>query len=337
MPNPPSPQMVFETFNAFQRTDALKTAIELGLFTAIAAGSDTPEALASACGIAQRGARILADYLTVIGFLKKENGRYQLSPEANAYLDRNSPTYLGGAVEFLCSEQHRGRFQRLTQAVQAGGAQEDDESVLAPESDAWVRFAHGMAGMMAMPAELLAQRVLQGATTPMKVLDIAAGHGLFGIAFARQNPNAEVTALDWANVLAVAEQNAGSAGVGQRHRLLPGSAFDVGFGDGYDVVLLTNFLHHFDTAANESILRKVHSALKPGGRAVALEFVPDESRVAPTDSAAFALIMLATTPAGDAYTFREYDAMFQTAGFERSECFALEPTIQQVVIGHRSA
>jgi 2-polyprenyl-3-methyl-5-hydroxy-6-metoxy-1,4-benzoquinol methylase len=337
MPNPPSPQIVFETFNAFQRTEALKTALELGLFTAIGAGNDTPQALASVCGIAERGARILADYLTVIGFLQKSDGRYQLSPEASAFLDQNSPAYLGGAAEFMCSEQHRGRFQRLTQAVQTGGAKEDDESVLAPESDVWVRFARGMAGMMAMPAELLAQRVLQGETSAMQILDIAAGHGLFGIAFARQNPNAEVTAVDWANVLAVAEQNANQAGVAERHRLLPGSAFDVEFGEGYDVVLLTNFLHHFDAAANEAILRKVHAALKPGGRAVALEFVPDDSRVAPTDSAAFALIMLATTPAGDAYTFREYDAMFQAAGFQRSECFALEPTMQHVVIGHRSA
>lgn len=335
MSNLPSPQIVFETFNAFQRTEALKSAIELGLFSAIGAGHDTPAALAAACQVAERGARILADYLTVIGFLKKSQGRYRLSPEAAAFLDRSSPGYLGDAVEFLCAARHRERFQRLTDVVRAGGASGDEDSVLDPEHDAWVKFARGMAGMMAMPAELLAQQVLQGTTAPMKVLDIAAGHGLFGIAFARQNPQAEITALDWANVLAVAEENARRAGVAARHRLLPGSAFDVDFGAGYDLVLLTNFLHHFDAAANEAILRKVHAALKPGGRAVALEFVPDDSRVAPPDSAAFALIMLATTPQGDAYTFREYQAMLESAGFARSECFALEPTMQHVVVAHR--
>jgi ubiquinone/menaquinone biosynthesis C-methylase UbiE len=186
-----------------------------------------------------------------------------------------------------------------------------------------------------MPADLLAQRILQGSTAPLKVLDIAAGHGLFGIAFARHDPQASIVAVDWANVLNVAQENAERAGVADRYRTLPGSAFEVEFGGGYDVVLLTNFLHHFDATTNESLMRKIHAALKPGGRAVALEFVPDENRVAPPGSASFALVMLATTPAGDAYTFREYEAGFKSAGFARCECFNLEPTMQQVVVAER--
>ncbi len=331
----PSPQLVFETFNACQQTAALKSAIELNLFSSIAVGRDTPAKLAAACQASERGVRILADYLTVLGFLEKSHERYRLSAESSAFLDPNSPAYLGGAVEFLCAAEHRARFDRLTESVQAGGAPENEDSVLAPEHDAWVRFARGMAGLMALPAELLAQRVLAGATPPMKVLDIAAGHGLFGIAFARHNPQAEIVALDWANVLEVAQENAQRAGVAERHRGLPGSAFEVEFGNGYDLVLLTNFLHHFDAPTNEAVMRKVHAALKPGGRAVVLEFVPDENRVTPPASASFALVMLATTPAGDAYTFREYETMFRTAGFARSECFALEPTMQHVVVAHR--
>src|SRR5437667_349702 len=81
---------------------------------------------------------------------------------------------------------------------------------------------------------------------PWKVLDIAAGHGLFGIAVARQNPNSQIVALDWSNVLAVAQENARAAGLGDRYHTLPGSAFEVDYGGDYDLVLLTNFLHHFD-------------------------------------------------------------------------------------------
>jgi len=331
----PSPQLVFETFNAFQRTAALKAAVEIGLFSAIGAGHDTPAALAAACGTAERGVRILADYLTVLGFLSKADGRYRLSPEASMFLDERSPAYLGAATEFLCSPEHQARFSDLAGAVRAGGAPQNGDSVLEPEHDAWVKFARGMAGLMSMPAELLAQRILQGSSAPLKVLDIAAGHGLFGIAFARHNPQAVVTAVDWPNVLEVARENAERAGVSDRHRSLPGSAFEVEFDEGYDLVLLTNFLHHFDAATNESLMRKVHAALKPGGRAVALEFVPDESRVAPPASATFALVMLATTPAGDAYTFAEYQAGFRSAGFAKCECFNLEPTMQQVVVAHR--
>jgi len=329
---PPSPLMFFDTINAYQRTAALKSAIELELFTQIARGHNTAAALAGACHVAERGARILADYLSIIGFLTKEGDRYALTPDTATFLDRQSPAYVGGAVEFLTTAHMRQRFEELSDAVRAGGAR-DEDNALNPEHEIWVRFARGMAGLAAMPADVLAQRVLASApTAPMRVLDVAAGHGLYGIAFARQNPNASVVASDWANVLTVAQDNARKAGVQDRHTTIPGSAFDVDWGGGYDVVLLTNFLHHFNADENKRLLTKVHASLKPGGRAVALEFVPNSDRITPPTSAAFALIMLATTPSGDAYTFAEYEPMFRSAGFARVECSNLEPTMQQVVI-----
>src|SRR5206468_379909 len=104
-------------------------------------------------------------------------------------------------------------------------------------------------------------------------------------------------------------------GVGARVQLRPGDAFTTDFGTGWDLVLLTNFLHHFDPPTCERLLAKTRAALAPGGRAVAVEFVPDEDRISPPEAAAFSLVMLATTPAGDAYTFREYEGMFRRAGF----------------------
>ena len=93
-------------------------------------------------------------------------------------------------------------------------------------------------------------------------------------------------------MLQVAKRNAEKAGVQDRYELLPGSAFDVPYGGAYDAVLLTNFLHHFDHPANVSLLKKVHTALKPGGVAATLEFVPNDDRVSPPQSASFALTML---------------------------------------------
>jgi 2-polyprenyl-3-methyl-5-hydroxy-6-metoxy-1,4-benzoquinol methylase len=150
----------------------------------------------------------------------------------------------------------------------------------------------------------------------MRVLDIAAGHGLFGIEIAKQNPQAHVTGLDWAPVLRVALKNAEKAGVQDRYDMLPGSAFDVEFGGPYDAVLLTNFLHHFDKPTNVGLLKKVRGALKPGGRAATLEFVPNPDRVSPPMPAAFAMTMLTTTTDGDAYTFAELAAMYSDAGFK---------------------
>jgi 2-polyprenyl-3-methyl-5-hydroxy-6-metoxy-1,4-benzoquinol methylase len=167
------------------------------------------------------------------------------------------------------------------------------------------------------------------------VLDIAAGHGLFGIAVAQQNPQAHVVAVDWAAVLGVAKGNAERAGVADRYEALPGSAFDVDFGEPYDIVLLTNFLHHFDHATNVGLLKKIYAALKPGGRAATLEFVPNEDRISPPMPAIFSMTMLTTTPSGDAYTFRELEAMYREAGFERISAQAVPPSPHTVVMGYR--
>jgi 2-polyprenyl-3-methyl-5-hydroxy-6-metoxy-1,4-benzoquinol methylase len=148
-----------------------------------------------------------------------------------------------------------------------------------------------------------------------RVLDIAAGHGLFGIAVAERDPEAEVVAVDWPRVLAVASEHAASRGVAARHRTIAGDAFTTEWGGGYDLALVTNFLHHFDVPTCTSFLRKVHASLVAGGRVAVLEFVPDENRLGPPFAAGFALTMLAETAAGDAYTFAELRAMLEDAGF----------------------
>jgi len=181
--------------------------------------------------------------------------------------------------------------------VRKGGTLHEGGTV-SHENPVWVLFARAMAPMMAMPAEAIASAVGAQQGMPMRVLDIAAGHGLFGIAIARQNPNAHVTAVDWPQVLEVAGENARSAGVADRYYKLPGDAFEVKFDAPYDVVLITNFLHHFDKPTCEAFLRKVRSSLAPGGRAVTLEFVPNEDRVTPPAAAGFAMVMLGSTPSG---------------------------------------
>jgi 2-polyprenyl-3-methyl-5-hydroxy-6-metoxy-1,4-benzoquinol methylase len=137
-------------------------------------------------------------------------------------------------------------------------------------------------------------------------------------------------------VLAVATENAKSHGVADRQTLRPGSAFEIDWGGPYDLVLLTNFLHHFDVPTCEQIAAKAFAALKPGGRAMTLEFIPDSDRVHPPSTATFALTMLATTARGDAYTFAEYERIFHCAGFSRSEFHPLVPTNQQAVVSYKS-
>ena len=320
--------------NAHQRTEALKAGIELEVFTAIGEGNTTVAEIAKRCHASEKGTRVLCDYLTIMEMLTKQGDRYGLTLDSSVFLDKRSPAYLGGAVEFLASPMIMAA-EIHGEAVRKGGTAMPDDGTIGPDNPIWVTFARAMAALMDLPSQLMAKLVDPNADRKLKILDIAAGHGLFGIAFAKNNPHAEITALDWKAVLEVAKENAQKAGVADRYNTIEGSAFDVEFGSGYDLVLLTNFLHHFDAPTCETLLRKVHAALADGGRAVTLEFVPNEDRVTPPDAAGFSMMMLTSTPSGDAYTFSELERMAANAGFSRSTLHPLPPTIEQVVISEK--
>ena len=297
----PTPTLFFETISAYQRTEAIKAAIDLDVFTVIGEGNRTASQIAIRCDAAERGVRILCDYLTLIGFLTKDEDGYCLTQDSAVFLDRRSPAYIGSTVEFLASDQITEGFKHLAAAVRKGGTAIPEAGTLAPEHPVWVKFARAMAPMMRPVAPGIAQLIDPEANRKIRVLDIAASHGAFGLAFAIRNPQAEIVGVDWANVLEVSKENARAAGVSDRHSTIAGSAFEVDYGTGYDVVLLTNFLHHFDPPTNEKLLRKAHAALAEGGRAVTLEFVPNDDRVSPPSVAGFSLTMLSGTPSGDAY------------------------------------
>jgi ubiquinone/menaquinone biosynthesis C-methylase UbiE len=332
----PSPALFFDTVNAYERTEALRAAIELDLFTVVAGGKRTAEQVARACQASPRGVRILADYLTILGFLRKDGDRYEVTPDTATFLSRQSPAYLGGTLEFFLTPKLRESFAKLTEAVRRGGTAVSEKGTVSHDNPIWVPFARAMAPLMQLPARLLADLIGDDTSQPLRVLDVAAGNGLFGITIAKRYPKARVTALDWPIVLAVASENARKAGVARRHTLLGGSAFEVDWGGPYDVVLLTNFLHHFDGPTCETLAAKAFVALAAGGRAITLDFIPEPDRITPPSVAVFALTMLATTAHGDAYTFAEYQQVFAKAGFLRSEFHALPPTMQQAVVSYKA-
>ena len=152
---------------------------------------------------------------------------------------------------------------------------------------------------------------------------------------AKQNPAAHIYAADWKNVLEVATKNAQTMGVADRYHLLPGSAFETDFGEGYDLVLITNFLHHFDPPTCTNFMRKMHTTLISGGRAAIAELVPNPDRVTPPTAAAFSMMMLATTPNGAAYTFEEIESISTNAGFTRVELAPPQIGLDRLVIAYR--
>jgi ubiquinone/menaquinone biosynthesis C-methylase UbiE len=329
----PTPERFFNAINSYQLTEAIKSAIELDVFTAVNEGNTTAATIAKRCTATERGMRMLCDFLTIHGFLSKEGTQYALAPDSAMFLNQHSPAYIGAAIEFLLAPRLRKGHARLTEAVCRGGTALG-EGTLEPENLDWVKFAQAMMPLMHRPAQIMAAELRKGGEAH-KVLDIAAGHGIFGISVAKQNPATHVYAADWKNVLEVATKNAQAMGVANRYHLLPGSTFETDFGSGYDLVLIANFLHHFDPPTCTTFMGKVYAALKPGGRAALAEFVPNPDRVTPPTAAAFSMMMLATTPSGDAYTFAELESISKNAGFARVELAPPEIGLNRLVIAYR--
>lgn len=326
-----SPQAFVDAVTAYQKTAAMKAAVALDLFTAIANENGELERISNRVQASERGVRMLCDYLTVQGFLQKEVGRYRLTPSTAAFLTTSSPAWMGSMVEFLAAPEMTALWLAdPVSYVRNGGSV--GLGTIAPDNPVWVKFARAMVPFVTQNAQDIAQQVSTWPTAPKRVLDVAAGHGLFGIAIAKAVPCTQVVATDWQAVLEVAQENAVAAGVSARYHTIAGSAFEVEWGTDFDLVLLTNFLHHFDPPTCVKMLSKVRESLSPGGRVLAVEFVPNEDRVSPPLAAAFAFVMLASTPKGDAYTALEFEQMGREAGFARVSVAPLPPSPQSLVV-----
>ncbi len=271
--------VIFDALNAYQKTKALQAAVELDIFTHIADGATTAAELAKRSQAAERGVRILCDFLTIHGLLTKTGSEYGLTIDTGAFMNRHSPAYIGAAVSFLAHQDHSGHFSDLTAVVRKGGSL--GQGNLRPSDPVWVEFARSMAPLMAGNGQNDCAHGLRRIRRADQGIGHRGGHGLFGIQVALTNPAAQVVGLDWGNVLEVARENAAKAGVADRYTTIEGSAFEVDFGSDYDLILLPNFLHHFDHATNVQLLKKAGAALKPNGVIATVEEVPNDDRVTP--------------------------------------------------------
>src|SRR4030088_222437 len=154
--NRPTPERILNALKSYQQTAALRSAIELDVFSAIGAGANTSATLAANTGAAEKGVRVLCDYLTVQGFLTKEQGRYALTQESAIFLDRKSPACLASMSGFLGTERARSIFDSLTETVRNGGSvwKEGGDNTK-PNDEFWVAFAKSMAPLTVTSAEFI--------------------------------------------------------------------------------------------------------------------------------------------------------------------------------------
>ena len=330
----PSPSRLTDNVFAFQRTAALRAAVGLDVFTAIGEGHDTPVMLSQRCAAAERGVRVLCDFLVGLGLLDRTEGRYVAAPDAATYLDRRSPRFIGDALDFAASETIIKAVLSDPVAMVREGRTilGEADHFVAPDHADWRTYARAVAPMMASSAAFLAELVTSREGALRRILDIAAGPGQNGIALAKRLPDAQVTAIDWPSVLEVAAENARAAGLRERWSAQPGNAMETEFGGPYDVALVVRFLHLLAPRQREALLHRVHAALAPGGRLVVLQIMLNDDHVSPAFAAAMNFNVLATTPSGEVPTAGEVETALRKVGFERLEWHDLPGADERIVI-----
>lgn len=315
-----SPQQIVGLLQGFLGSAAMKTGLDLEVFTHVAHGNDTAEKLAAAKNVPVRAMRILCDALVVFGALSKSNGRYTVPPVAQMLLVKGSPVYLGAMAGIIVNKIVWDEVGRLTEVVKAGHSLLD-HGAEAHDHPFWQEFSRRSKQMatIAGPAVAdIAAAAFPGGG-PRRILDIAAGSGMYGFSALKRFPEARLVSVDWPGVLKLAEPTAQQMGLRDRVEFRPGDIFTDDLGGGYDLVLAAHIYHHFSIDRNLELSRRLYHATAPGGVLVIVDMIPDENRESERFALAFALTMLIWTRDGDTYTLSEYERMLKPAGYRDIE------------------
>ena len=313
--NEPDPGKIFETAFAFTTTRILLTAVDLEVFTHISKGLHRVSDIAKASSASVRGMEILLNGLTSLDFLTKSGGKYDLTPLSEKFLVKGKPSYYGDFVQHI--DDLWESWGHLTEAARTG------KPVKRLEKDHGPAFFEKMVMQivpMSYPCAKAAAESL-GAGSSWKnldILDVAAGSGAWGIAFAERDNGARVTALDWPNVLEVTKRLVHKFELAHRFSYLPGDLREVDFGnDRYDLVILGHICHTEGAEKTRELFSRVQKALKSGGKILIAEMIPDDEREKAVFPLMFAANMLVNSTEGNTFTMAEYRDWLKEAGFAK--------------------
>lgn len=308
-----TPRRILATLQAYRDAAALNTAIELELFTRIAHGTDTAHKIANELDIPVRGVRLLCEYLASTGLIEKEDEQLRLTGDVALYLDKKSPAYLGSTLGVLYTPPLLRGFEHLTESVRAGRSAniEEPKSNGRPE---WIDLARGLTDP-AVRLKAFAETVNLPAGQRLKILDLGARDGAFGIAIAARYPNSIIVALDSPEALHAAQKNADAAKLGTRYQNVPGDPMVAQFGMEYDAVVIADHLYQFEPSQITSLLMRIHHALKKTGQLFILEFLSNDSPEFIREFSGYRLNVLAANPNGEVYSVGEMKGMIESSGF----------------------
>jgi SAM-dependent methyltransferase len=293
----------------------LEAAIRHRVFDVLEACPKTVKETAAATGASERGLRAIMNVLVGLNFLAKmDGGRYALTPESETFLVSTKHDFQGGILKHGSMELIP-KWLHLNEIVRTG-----KPSVTVNEegtgSEFFQKFVVDLFPINYPSALALANHLALGDSgEPVRVLDLAAGSGVWGIALAQSSDRVEVTAVDWTNVLPATERTVAGFGLTDRYTFVGGDLLAADFGRDHNVATLGHILHSEGEARSRTLLRKTLDALAPGGTIAIAEFLVNEDRSGPVVSLFFAANMLVNTDNGDTYSFEEIRGWLTEAGF----------------------
>jgi ubiquinone/menaquinone biosynthesis C-methylase UbiE len=293
----------------------LEAALHHRVFDVLDGGPKTIRELEAATGASGRGLTAIMNALVGLNLLSKnEAGKYALTPESAAFLVSTKPGFSGGMIRH-CSQHLIPKWLRLTEIVATG---KPATAVNQEQQGAafFQNFVEDIFNMSYAPAKHLASTLnLNNANGPVRVLDLAAGSGVWGIALAQQSEQVRVTAVDWPDVIPVTRKIVGRFGLSDRFHFVEGDLHSADFGANHQVATLGHILHSEGEQLGRALLRKTFDALAPGGQIVIAEFLVNDARTEPPLGLLFAVNMLVNTENGGTYSANEINGWLQEAGF----------------------
>jgi SAM-dependent methyltransferase len=309
-----TPERIMQFVSGYWSTAILVAAVEHSVFTHVECGRSTPEAIAKAAGISERGARALCDGLVALGLLaRSEDATLRNAPDASEFLVEGKDSYMGGLARRAFGDFDL--WKRLPEVVRTGEPGDTPRAEI-EDSAHWDSLIFAIAPMAAPAANAVVHALDFAARGKVRVLDVGGGSGMFSATLLRANPQARAVQVDWPRVNRAAKRFVVALGVGNRFDTVDGDLHAVELGEGvYDVAIYSNIAHQESPAQNRVLLQRLRRALRPGGSLVVSDFLVNDDRTGPPFSLLFALQMLLETRGGSTYTERDYRSWMEEAGF----------------------
>ena len=315
--NQVTPERLMQFGFAYAPPIIIAAAVSNKVFDSLESGSKTVDQISKETGASARGLRMLMNALVGLELLKKDRHRkYSLTPESAAFLVSNKPGALAGFFR-LNVTQLVSKWLQLGDVVRTGrpaqAVNQEGEG-----TEFFSGLVENIIPMSYATAQTLADHLkLAKAKNEVRVLDLAAGSGIWGIVLAQASARVRVTAVDWAGMIPTTKRITQKFGVGARFKFIEGDLLEADFGSGYDIATLGHILHSEGEERSRQLLKRPFRALKSGGTIAIAEWLVNDERTEPLPSLMFAVQMLVNTEKGDTFSFNEIKSWLEKAGFKK--------------------